>query len=265
MRTQPRPKRRFRSLAILAATYAVVAGHPHVVHADRPPTVAASSTQDIWQDMTPADLPPPVVTPASPPPKPAVCDNEAARKLCLANATIIVEVGQSMGFEKRALIIAVATAMQESDLHNLGTKVHPVTINDPSLGSEGHGEDRDSVGLFQQRPSQNWGTATQLMNRRFAAEQFYKALRRLTTADFRATTELWESAYRVQVCARQYRREYQKHEPMATAVVDYVVALQTVRLGASPVAPLLSLNLYNTKERGGHDGRPFLVLGYNPM
>ncbi|MGH3677970.1 MAG: C40 family peptidase, partial [Mycobacterium sp.] len=55
-------------------------------------------------------------------------------------------------------VVAIATAMQESTLTNLD-----------------HG-DRDSVGVFQQRPSQGWGTPAQIMNPTYAATQFYQHL-----------------------------------------------------------------------------------------
>lgn len=72
-----------------------------------------------------------------------------------ANASIIIAVGKSRGVPSYGLVIALAAAMQESGLENL------------SYG------DRDSVGLFQQRPSAGWGTVAQLENRTYAAELFY--------------------------------------------------------------------------------------------
>lgn len=71
------------------------------------------------------------------------------------NARVIIAVGRSLGVPDYGIIIALATAMQESSLRNLNWG------------------DRDSVGLFQQRPSQGWGTVEQIMNREFAALAFY--------------------------------------------------------------------------------------------
>jgi len=71
------------------------------------------------------------------------------------NAATIVRVGRSLGVPERGLVVALATAMQESSLRNLA-----------------HG-DRDSVGLFQQRPSQGWGTAAQLQDPVYATELFF--------------------------------------------------------------------------------------------
>lgn len=74
------------------------------------------------------------------------------------NAAIIVAESLRRGLPARAASIALATAMQESGLHNLD-----------------HG-DLDSVGLFQQRPSQGWGTVANLMDPWYASGKFYDAL-----------------------------------------------------------------------------------------
>src|SRR5205823_1673826 len=68
----------------------------------------------------------------------------------VGNAAIIVGVGARMGVPVRGWIIAVATAIQESSLINL-----------PDLGDANNA---DSLGLFQQRPSQGLGTPTQIMD-----------------------------------------------------------------------------------------------------
>lgn len=74
------------------------------------------------------------------------------------NASVIAAVGVRRGLPARAVSIALATAFQESKLRNLD-----------------HG-DRDSLGLFQQRPSQGWGTARQIENPYYAANRFYDEL-----------------------------------------------------------------------------------------
>lgn len=75
-----------------------------------------------------------------------------------ANAATISAVGLARGLPHYAVTIAIATAMQESKLYNLA------------------GGDRDSIGLFQQRPSQGWGTAAQISDPVYAAGAFYSAL-----------------------------------------------------------------------------------------
>lgn len=76
----------------------------------------------------------------------------------LTNATTIVSVGQSMHVPTYGLVIALAAALQESDLRNLA-----------------YG-DADSLGLFQQRPSQGWGTPAQVRDPVYAATAFYSHL-----------------------------------------------------------------------------------------
>ena len=79
----------------------------------------------------------------------------------LRNASIIASVGRSMGASNRDIIISLMTAMQESTLRNLN-----------------YG-DRDSLGLFQQRPSQGWGSPQQVMNPEYAARKFFESLLRV--------------------------------------------------------------------------------------
>lgn len=74
------------------------------------------------------------------------------------NASIIAGVSTQRGLAPRAATIALATAYQESGLRNL------------TYG------DRDSLGLFQQRPSQGWGTQDQVLDPWFASNAFYAAL-----------------------------------------------------------------------------------------
>ncbi len=77
------------------------------------------------------------------------------------NAATISAVASRLGLPDHAVTIALATALQESKLVNLP-----------------YG-DRDSLGLFQQRPSQGWGTAAQVSDPTYAATAFYRALVRL--------------------------------------------------------------------------------------
>jgi LysM repeat protein len=72
-----------------------------------------------------------------------------------ANAAIIVSVGKSLGVNDYGLVIALATAMQESTLRNLNWG------------------DLDSRGLFQQRPSTGWGTPAQVTDPAHASRLFF--------------------------------------------------------------------------------------------
>lgn len=94
------------------------------------------------------------------------------------NAATITSVARTRELPPRAAVIAVATASQESSLHNLR-----------------HG-DRDSVGLFQQRPSQGWGTADQLTDPVYASSAFYDALVDVPDWQTRPLTEVAQSVQR---------------------------------------------------------------------
>jgi cell wall-associated NlpC family hydrolase len=76
----------------------------------------------------------------------------------MTNAATIVELGKQLTVPERGWVVAIATTMQESGLRNLD-----------------HG-DRDSLGLFQQRPSQGWGAPPQIMDPTYSATQFYRHL-----------------------------------------------------------------------------------------
>jgi murein DD-endopeptidase MepM/ murein hydrolase activator NlpD len=122
-----------------------------------------------------------------------------------SNAVRIVQVGAALGIPRRGWVIAVATAIQESRLYNVGF-----------LGAA---NDHDSLGLFQQRPSQGWGTPAQVSDPTYAATAFYRAL--LRVPDWQSLP-LTVAAQRVQRSA--YPDAYARHEPTATALVDQAAA-----------------------------------------
>lgn len=71
------------------------------------------------------------------------------------NAALIIQIGRELGIPDRGIAIALGTAMQESWLRNLDWG------------------DRDSLGLFQQRPSSGWGTPEQVRDPARAVRVFY--------------------------------------------------------------------------------------------
>ena len=79
----------------------------------------------------------------------------------LTDARTIRDVGLALAIPTRGQIVAIATAMTESRLRNLN-----------------YG-DRDSIGLFQQRPSAGWGTKAQIMDPVYASTKFYQALEKV--------------------------------------------------------------------------------------
>ncbi|MFJ6849760.1 hypothetical protein ACIQM3_04350 [Streptomyces sp. NPDC091271] len=114
-----------------------------------------------------------------------------------ANAATISAVGTTRGLPERAVTIALATALQESTLRNLD-----------------HG-DRDSLGLFQQRPSQGWGTPGQIMDPVYSAGKFYEHLVEVPRyLDLKLTV----AAQWVQKSA--FPDAYAKHEPDARLLAD---------------------------------------------
>ncbi|MDX6302889.1 MAG: hypothetical protein QOF53_4103 [Nocardioidaceae bacterium] len=113
------------------------------------------------------------------------------------NATTISSVAVRRGLPARAASIALATAFQESKLRNLA-----------------HG-DRDSVGLFQQRPSQGWGTAAQIRDPYYATNKFYDALQKVAGYQQMRITE---AAQRVQRSG--FPEAYAAHETDARALAS---------------------------------------------
>jgi hypothetical protein len=121
----------------------------------------------------------------------------------LTNATTIVRQDLSKKMGIRSAVIAVATAMQESQLLNL------------------HYGDLDSLGLFQQRPSMGWGTAAQITDPAFAAKAFLGALQRHQATDPTwARQPLWASAQAVQNSG--FPLAYAKWESQAAGLVKQI-------------------------------------------
>jgi hypothetical protein len=112
------------------------------------------------------------------------------------NAQIIINEGRQMGASNRDIQVALMTAMQESNLRNLP------------------GGDRDSAGLFQQRPSCGWGSYSQVTNPQYAARTFF---RHLMANPNRDSMSLTQEAQSVQRSAFPYA--YAKWEGIAAALV----------------------------------------------
>ena len=118
----------------------------------------------------------------------------------LTNARTIVHQALAKGMGLRSAVIAVATAMQESQLVNV------------NYGTA------DSLGLFQQQPDMGWGTAQQVTNPAYAADAFLAALRAHQAADPAWTGQpLWANAQAVQKSAFPYA--YAKWETQAAHLV----------------------------------------------
>ncbi|MBW8763073.1 MAG: LysM peptidoglycan-binding domain-containing protein [Microbacterium sp.] len=138
-----------------AQTHAVVAGDTLFGIAQKYGTTTASLYA--WNAMTAQSIiyPGQSIVVSAPPVQPggqlsATLDAEQA-----ANAALIITIGRQLGVSDRGLAIALATAMVESGLRNLD-----------------HG-DRDSLGLFQQRPSTGWGAAEQILDADRSTRAFF--------------------------------------------------------------------------------------------
>ncbi|MFC7220014.1 heavy metal transporter [Streptomyces polyrhachis] len=132
-----------------------------------------------------------------------------------ANAATISAVASARGLPPRAVTIALATAMQESELHNIR-----------------YG-DRDSLGLFQQRPSQGWGDEGQIMDPVYSAGKFYEHL-----AEVRGYSRLPLTVAAQRVQRSGFPQAYAKHEPAATllsaALTGHQEAALSCTTGAAP-------------------------------
>lgn len=111
--------------------------------------------------------------------------------------SIVVGLSVRRGLAPRAGSIAMATVYQETGIRNLD-----------------YG-DRDSVGLFQQRPSQGWGSEKQLMDPYYATTKFYNALVRVRDWETREVTKVAQAVQR-----SAYPDAYADHEPDARVLAS---------------------------------------------
>ncbi len=159
----------------------------------------------------------------------AVDDHEVMLDLEQAgHAATIAAVAEQRGLPARAVTIALAAALQESGLRNLD-----------------YG-DRDSLGLFQQRPSQGWGTDEQVQDPFHAASAFYDELIKIPSY---RELEITDAAQRVQRSA--FPDAYADHEQDARV-------LASALSGNSPAALRCTVRLasYGEEEPGAEGLTP---------
>jgi hypothetical protein len=142
-----------------------------------------------------------------------------------AHATTIAAVAIRRELPARAVSIALAAALQESDLRNLD-----------------YG-DRDSLGLFQQRPSQGWGDPDQVQDPIYAANRFYDALVQIPGYQQLPITE---AAQRVQRSA--FPDAYAQHEQEARTLASVLTGWST------PGLTCLTLPASAPPQQAGPDG-----------
>jgi hypothetical protein len=127
------------------------------------------------------------------------------------NAALLAGTALRRGLPARAATIAIATALQESGLRNL---------------DHGH---LDSLGLFQQRPSQGWGTAEEVMDPVHATDAFYDALVKVDGyQDMPITQAVQRSAF-----PDAYAQHETRARAWASALTGYSPAAVTCTLPAA--------------------------------
>ncbi|MET8740773.1 C40 family peptidase [Streptomyces sp. NPDC004728] len=127
------------------------------------------------------------------------------------NAKTVQATGVAMNIPARGQVVALATALQESGLRNL------------TYG------DRDSLGLFQQRPSQGWGTANEILDPVHASTKFYEGLRKVSGWQSLSVTQAAQAVQR-----SGFPEAYAKWELLATALQKAIEPLLQEAGNASP-------------------------------
>jgi hypothetical protein len=155
------------------------------------------ANRSLTRTPAPVAKPKAAVKPKPKPKKPAPLPHIAGlSKSQVANAWAVVAEGHRMHISKRGQIIAMATALQESNLRNYT-----------------HAVDHDSLGIFQQRPSSGWGSPKQIERPTYAAQAFYRVLVH------------YKGSWGCLTCAAQkvqrsaFPGAYAKHEHFATNIV----------------------------------------------
>jgi murein DD-endopeptidase MepM/ murein hydrolase activator NlpD len=161
----------------------------------------------------------------------------------LAHVATILTVGDTKAVPPWGWVVATATAMQESSLRNLA------------------GGADDSIGLFQQRSSQGWGTPEQLRDPAYQAGKFFD---KLLTVEGWQQMPLTEAAQRVQLSA--YPDAYTTHTAGAIRLVSHVgTALGLSTVGINPCSGVsaqgwtqpvraLVVSGFRTSSRPDHHG-----------
>ena len=161
------------------------------------------------------------------------------------HAIAIWATGADRDLPEEAMIIALATAMQESTLQVLANPDVPESLD---IDHDGLGEDHDSVGLFQQR--QSWGDTADLMDPESSSDLFYDALEDIE--DWEGMT-VGEAAQAVQISA--HPDLYDQHEPPARRVseaLEHASDCEGDWVHPLPGTPLWSG--WRTPERPDHNG-----------
>lgn len=133
----------------------------------------------------------------------------------MANAATIAAIGIQRKMPERAVVVALATAYQESGLENL---------------PDG---DRDSIGLFQQRPSQGWGTPEQISDPRYAANKFYAGLKKVRGWERMRVTDAAQAVQR-SAFPEAYQKWADEAEVLTRALLGDATGAVACTVGRTP-------------------------------
>ncbi|GLW27747.1 FG-GAP repeat domain-containing protein [Actinoplanes regularis] len=167
----------------------------------------------------------------------------------IACARVIVRIVQLRGLPRRAAVIALTTAITESTLKNHLTEV-----------------DHDSLGLFQQRPSQGWGRPEQLVDPVYATDAFLNAMIRKYPGDSWLSGDVGAICQRVQTSAfpAAYGREVHDAALILSKVWTDVPAAHPGTVQPQPAAtsvgPFQRAIATAATELGPLDGRHTLAM-----
>lgn len=172
------------------------------------------------------------------------------------NGKAVIAAGLQMKIPEKGIIVALATAMQESGMRNLANPNVPESLHIPN---EGLGHDHQSVGIMQQQPW--WGTIRDLMTPRIAAIKFFEALLKIggwqsmapTVAAQSVQRSAFPDAYADDVPAANIF--YRKHLPEVLAAAGgNVEAPEASAEGADPedmckpARPTTGRSVYNLSQ-----------------
>ncbi|NMH98918.1 C40 family peptidase [Pseudonocardia acidicola] len=154
-----------------------------------------------------------------------------------SNAATIISVARDMGAPPRAWLIALATAMQESTLRNIN-----------------YG-DRDSLGLFQQRPSQGWGSPSQVTDPIYSTRIFIQRLLQVPGWDQLPVTVAAQTVQR-----SAFPDAYAKWEGLATQLVEQLANVVPSPARCAPSAATLPAGAVRTAISFalGEVGKPYV-------
>lgn len=167
----------------------------------------------------------------------------------LRNAAIIINEASKAGVGRKGAVIALMTAMQESNLLNHANdgsftrpasssvlsaaawaKARTAAMESMKYPHEAVGSDWDSIGLYQQRPSAGWGTVEQIMNPSYSAATFMNRMKKIPSWENKAYGQV---AQAVQISA--FPDAYNKHQSTAEKIADALADVTvTDANGATP-------------------------------